>query len=95
VLDGGIGNKNWKLAGLHKIGQQQSVFPPLRDRIKQTFLRLHSASSNGESGRVQVPNATVWLEHLFLKSSKPQFFRTANCPRAISDEVELKATVPR
>ena len=77
MLDSGIGNKHGKLAALHKIGQQQSVFRPESANIKKTGLDVCFRSSDGEPGSVQVSDATVWLKHLILKAYESQFFRPA------------------
>jgi hypothetical protein len=71
MLNGGVGNKQRKLATLHEICQQQGVLGPERGRVEQTLLNFHAASSNGKSRSVQVSNAPVRLEHVALKSSKP------------------------
>jgi hypothetical protein len=80
---------------LHEIDQQKSIFSPECDRIEQSRINVHAGSSNGESGRVQVSDATVRLEHVLLKISEPEFFGSANQVRAIPNQVELKTVVLR
>jgi len=88
-----VGSKQRQVAAPHHIGQKKSVFTSERDRIKNSSLNIHSRSSNCKAGGVQVSNATVRLEKVSLKRSKPQFFGPTNCPRAVSNNVELKTTV--
>jgi hypothetical protein len=76
MFDDCIGNEEGELPTLHQIGQQESILSSERDRIKHTSLDVRSPASNGESSRVQVSNATVWLKHVVLKGAEPQFF----CP---------------
>jgi hypothetical protein len=71
VLDGGPGNKQRKFAALHEISQQKGVFSPECNGIEQTRFNVHAGPSNGKPGSIQVSNATIWLEHVFLKSSEP------------------------
>jgi hypothetical protein len=62
-----IGNEQGEFSILYQIGQQKSVLGSERERIEHTSLNVRYFASNGESGRVQVPNATVGLQHVALK----------------------------
>jgi hypothetical protein len=90
-----IANKQGKFSTSHQIRQQESVLSPNRGRVEQATFNFHTLSSNRESGRVQVPNATIGLKHVVLKCVKPQFLGSADKSRAITGEVELKAMVLR
>jgi|ERR1019366_2618333 hypothetical protein len=73
--------------------QQKSVFSSKGGGIEYSSLNVHSFASNGESCRVEVPDATVWLQHIALEGDEPQVFGPANNGGAIPDESELKAVV--
>jgi hypothetical protein len=75
------------------MGQQESVFGSKSSGIEYSSLNVYSLASNGESCRVEVPDATVWLQHVALKAQEPQMFSPANNGGAIPDESELKAVV--
>ena len=50
-------------------------------------------ASNGESCRVEVPNAAVWLQHVVLEGDEPQVFGPPDKGGTIPDKSELKAVV--
>lgn len=71
MFDNCIGDEKGEFPNLHQIGQQESVFGSKRDWIEHIGFDAQPGASNGESSRVQVPNASIWLEHEALKGCEP------------------------
>ena len=82
-----------KLPVLHQFGQQERVLGSESGRIEDTGFDVRSLASYGESSRVQIANATVRLQHVFLKRQEPQVFGATHQGGAIADEAQLKAIV--
>jgi hypothetical protein len=95
MLDYCIGNKQRKLTVLHQLGQQKGVFASERTTIKKAGIDICFCAPYGESGSVQVSNATAGLNHVSLKAREPQLFCSADQGRAISGEPKLKTIVLR
>jgi hypothetical protein len=66
MLDDRVSNKKGKFPALNEGGQQERVFGPERDRIKQPGFGLHAWASNGEPSSIQISNETGWLQHVIL-----------------------------
>jgi hypothetical protein len=82
-----------KLPILHQFGQQKGVLGSESRRIEYTRFDVRYPASNGESRRVQVPNTTVFSQHMILEGQEPQVFGPTDQAGAIPHEPELKAVL--
>jgi hypothetical protein len=71
MFDNCTGDPQGEFPNLDQIRQQESVLSSECDWIKHTGFDVQPRASNGEPGRVQVSNATVWLKHVALKGYEP------------------------
>jgi hypothetical protein len=83
-------HKKWKFAALDQAGKQESVFATQSKRVKESLFDLHVGASNGEASGIQVSNATIGLEQVFLEAHEPQFFGSADEAGIVADKAELK-----
>ncbi len=95
VLHGSVRDKERKFCTLHQSGHQESVLGAEGHRIKNASCNVHGRFAHRESRRIQVANASVRLQHVFLKHGEPQFLGFANRPHTISHQMELEIIVLR
>ena len=78
MLNDCVGDKEGQFSALYESCEQERIFGADCGGIKQISVDRHAGAANGKTCGVQISNAAIRLQQLFLKHGEAEMLGSAN-----------------